>query len=221
MILSIDWDYFFPHTENYDWSHHESFLFQETIWHIRCTNHNLLTGKPVIEEYRPTVPRDFWNIITNTPELIVTDSHLDIWEILNNDSIVNIDAHHDCGYLDSFNQDTIDCGSWGYFGRTLGKIKKFKQVYPKWRLDHKEKALMNPDSVQYHLPKPRSYDLVFLCRSGYWTPPWSDHLFQKFVRDSGLHKTIFNGKGWHRRHPTLKECKSIIETFKRAETCCV
>ena len=75
-ILSIDWDYFFPTTDNYDWGANEEYtLYLETIWVTRCADKNYVTKKNVLDEYKPKVPKDFWSIVLNDPSIYVGESH--------------------------------------------------------------------------------------------------------------------------------------------------
>ncbi len=40
-ILSIDWDYFFPDTSEYDWGHNENSIMLDFIWSTRCISRSL------------------------------------------------------------------------------------------------------------------------------------------------------------------------------------
>lgn len=192
-ILSVDFDYFYPDSIGYDWGHseHRGKLMAAIIWQTRAGSRHLISGETALESYVPSVPVDFWDrVLQNRPRLYVADSHLMIWKRLEEGtqtSVVNVDAHHDCGYkpLDfSSRTVNVDCSNWGAIGAIMGKISGFHQVYPKWR---KKTPEVKPDcglpnSTRYSLPGPKKYDEVFICRSGAWTPPWYDDAFWAFVK---------------------------------------
>ena len=185
-ILSIDWDYFFPDNTPYDWGAHESnWVFYEIVWSARCSAQNIITKADMLEEYIPNIPENFWSIVTNKPKIIVADSHCQIWNQLpRNSTVYNLDAHHDCGYHE---KDHVDCSNWGQYGLLLDKIKKLKVFYPTWRRNSPEsKPLFGPSSTDYGLPRKQKFDLIFVCRSSCWTPPWWDPTFDDFLSKSGL-----------------------------------
>jgi len=199
MILSIDWDYFYPDSSLYDWgANEENSTFFEIIWQFRTTDMNLLTRKSMLDEYHPTIPTNFWSIIKNKPNLYVADSHSDIWPFLNDSIVYNLDAHHDCGYSPTKN---INCGNWAHHGLSQNKICQLHLFYPTWRKNSSELSpLSSPTSINYQLPKSLDYDTVFICRSSCWTPPWYDYTFQQFITSSGLnHHTPDNI--WKCRQP--------------------
>jgi len=123
-ILSIDWDYFFPNSEMYDWGENENiFASFEIIWQKRLSDLNRITKKSVLDEYKPTIPTDFWFIISNNPYIFVADSHDYIWNFLNKAEVYSLDAHHDCGYY--LNKNKVDCGNWAHHGLSQNKIQQF------------------------------------------------------------------------------------------------
>jgi len=223
-ILSVDWDYFFPDAEVYDWGHSESRgLFYEIIWQTRVANRNLITGAKVLDDYRPSVPKNFWSkVLANKPVLFVGDSHVHIWDRLTKNlftTVVSLDAHHDCGYKNG--QSHVDCSNWGLWGLITGRIQSFHLYYPEWR-DGKEEDL-RPIVLEYDfhrnygLPSPEEYDEVFICRSGVWTPPWFDHSFQEFVDVSGLDKKLVDELAWKVRSPsTIEEATKLADTLSKA-----
>jgi len=190
-ILSIDWDYFFPDSMPYDWGHNENnFLYYDIIWQTRVSSINIFTREECLEAFIPTIPNDFWNIVTNRPKLYVADSHFRIWSMLdmigNVKSITNLDAHHDCGYrLPKIDDDFVDCGNWGRWAVLLGKTDELNLHYPQWRQGEEEWSDENQplelNNVSYELPKPQDYDAIFVCRSSSWTPPWFDGLFETLI----------------------------------------
>ena len=237
-ILSIDWDYFFPPSQEYDWGAHEDNpIFHEVIWYARCNARNIITREHVLDEYIPTIPDTFWNIVTNNPPMVVSNSHLGIWPYIKDNRdiyLTNIDAHHDCGYgteeetkrMLCSRSSQIDCSNWGLFGCYEHKIRQFIQVYPLWRSTHVESWESSPKSSavglvweeQCQLPMPKAYDLVFVCRSSCWTPPWYDTRFSEFLDESGLEYEFLDRLVQRERSPDLEEAKMCAENMDRMTT---
>lgn len=205
-ILSVDWDYFFTDDAPYDWGHRETMFFLEMIWPVRLTNVNMLTGKEAFIEYVPTIPKDFWKIVKNKPSIFVAESHASIAQMIGKNSIVtNLDAHHNCGYG---NIKTLECGNWAYMAGK--KIKEYHLCYPTWREEGQEhKPSRKPTSTIKGLPEPADYDVIFVCRSGCWTPPWWDLKFREWLDQSGLDVTLVDDYVKKNRSPNLEEAKVI------------
>jgi len=175
---------------------------------------NLISGESALDEYKPNIPKNFWEIVTNKPKIIVADSHLKIWDHLTQTNIVNIDAHHDCGYQ---SRKVVDCSNWGQWGVLTGKINKFRQIYPSWRKNSKDtRWLLKPNSIRYSLPKPNSYKLIFICRSSCWTPPWYDEAFDEFVNSSNLEIEKIDPILDIDRSIDLKQAKSMRDQMEMA-----
>jgi len=206
-ILSIDWDYFFPDSFPYDWGHREVVFFLEGIWPIRLTNHNTITGEEAFSEYTPTIPRNFWKrVVKGEPLIYVAESHASILAIPFQSAIVtNLDAHHDCGYGHS---TSLECGNWAHIAGS--RIKEFHQVYPSWRkIGSEGPPQRKPDSIINGLPELDYYDLVFVCRSGCWTPPWYDNKFQAFLRQSGNEPQFMDQFAGKNRSPSMAKAKVL------------
>jgi hypothetical protein len=191
-VLSVDWDYFFPDIAWYDWGHREAPLFIETLWSLRCANHNLFTGERAIDAVHPDpdLLKSFWSrrISQEPGALLVSESHAALYYWLKDwtiDELVSFDQHHDLGYPSA--KGTLDCGNWA--GKLLNekRVKRFTLVYPPWRQGKKQKETEMPKrkevTVLYDKEEvPRGhYDAVFICRSGSWTPSWCDDDFIQFV----------------------------------------
>lgn len=216
-LLSIDWDYFFPNALWYDWGHREAPFFQEAVWYTRCGQRNLKTQEMALDAYVPTVPENFWSLVANRPRVIVADSHFRVWDILQpGTQVISLDAHHDCGYGDFkkiFQSQMVDCGNWGAWGQMTGKITQLTVWYPEWRRDDREDKInvMVRPTIRYGLPKPADYDLVFVCRSGAWTPPWRDPEFRAWLEQSGLE--LDQQKDLITRGPGLDEARQHAEAW--------
>lgn len=187
-VLSIDWDFFFEDASGYDWgANEESPFMYEAIWNIRCNSRNIFTKQHVLDNFHPDIPANFWSIAKGTHSyFIICESHfslLSILQQLKDVTVVNIDAHHDMSY---WAKQESCCGSWGWYGKKQGYIKEFHQIYPQWRKNCEENHVQSrrPDRISYELPKPNQYDIVFLCRSGCWTPPWHDQDFYDLIHSA-------------------------------------
>lgn len=216
-ILSIDWDYFFPSSDYYDWGANEEMpIFFESIWPLRCNSKNLKTKVSMLDEYVPTIPRNFWKIVQDKPILYIAESHKLLYDFLKfyKSSIVyNLDAHHDCGY--GYDKE-VNCGNWGKFALDKKLIKEFFQIYPEWRKQKPEGNLDQVSSqihISYELPEPMQYDTIFVCRSGCWTPPWFDQLFFNFINTFNNADVIhhLDKLSKYKRAMTIEEARSYKE----------
>jgi len=219
-ILSIDWDYFFPDSFPYDWGHKEVVFFLEAIWPVRLNNHNIITGEEAFKAYKPSIPKDFWKrTVKGAALLYVAESHASITALPFNHAIVtNLDAHHDCGYGHS---TSLECGNWAH--QAGSRIKEFHQVYPSWRkIGSEGPSQRQPDSIITGLPEQADYDLVFVCRSGCWTPPWYDTRFQAFLKQSGMETHFMDQYAGKNRSPNMKAAKvlkvQMDEQFRQLQT---
>jgi hypothetical protein len=194
-VLSIDWDYFFPDSRPYDMGHSECHgqMLRDILWNTRASSVNLSTGEPLLETYVPVIPKDFWSLVIGKPgKVYVADSHFKIWAALEPwflSQVTSLDAHHDCGYRLQ-KEPYVDCSNWGFWGRRTGQIGRLDLWYPEWRRTNPEgfcgrKREYKPTTTSYGLPAPAEYDIVFICRSGAWTPPWWDSEFLKFTQGPG------------------------------------
>lgn len=194
-LLSVDWDFFFPDLFHYDWSFSECPLYINGLWHFRAGNHNLKTKEIAIEAVRPNeaLLRGFWEKIIDTHKctpwkIVISESHLDIVHLLKmypDCDVLNFDSHHDLGYDDK-TKDIIDCSNWAAYGLALGLINHYRLRYPPWRKEHAEDCPAEVKNLvkmaEYGLPKfVREIDIIFVCRSGAWTPPWSDDKWLEFI----------------------------------------
>lgn len=225
-VLSVDWDFAFPDLFPYDWSFKEAPFFINGLWHLRAGNRNLKTKEIAIEAVRPdeSLITGFWPKIINTHKhvpwmIVISETHLDIIHLLKMYhccDVLNIDAHHDLGYDESLEHNIVDCSNWAAYALGLGLINNYRLRYPCWRREHPEGC---PESVkeivkmaEYGLPKFfREIDIVFVCRSGAWTPPWSDDKWIEFI--GGLRE--INPIAWKRR-TVLRDADRARE-FNEAE----
>ena len=190
-ILSIDWDFFFPDVQQFDWQMNEDmFLYYELIWPLRWGNSALFDQNTKANEimHPRSSHRTFWDSIQSKIKkratLIIVDTHSEMYNVFNEYpgslTIWNFDQHHDCGYGRS---KELDCGNWAQLLYSNSKIQ-YHQVYPDWRKTIKEEpnppgwAEIHHESDPLELPK---FDFVFICRSSPWTPSWADRLWLRFI----------------------------------------
>jgi hypothetical protein len=226
-ILSIDWDYFFPNGTNYDWGHKESYLFYEALWEIRVASIDIVTHEPMLENFIPSVPNNFWNqILASIPEtLYVADSHLQLYalvieQLYETVEIDNLDAHHDCGYYENQwdnGKGYIECGNWCEALLKLHLCRKSRTFYPKWRKNEPENNIKTKNTeVHYGLPNLNNYDIIFMCRSSCWTPPWYDNQFKELIDMCPVtnHIDLDGGMGTKIRKPNLENALILRDQHK-------
>lgn len=194
-ILSVDWDSFFPDTLHYDWGHNEqSAMFFEMLWATRPGSVNMKTGKTAIEEIVPSGWQGFWDRLDTTPStIVIAESHHDLFRVLETHGIRgariwNLDAHHDLGYS---NGAEPSCENWAAHALKRGMASEYNLVYPEWRRGSPENK-----PTMASLPRPRygvgdlrfSPQMLFVCRSGCFSPTWADREWLEFV--SGLKRFV-------------------------------
>lgn len=192
-FLTIDWDYFVP--EKLDWKFYqeEKRLYLSVAWKRRIN---------YLREMCANGEQDgFWKRIkglTRDLPYYVSDSHLAAYrlkELHDSDIVVIIDAHHDIFKIDN---DGPDCGTWLAFWLKAKKERKAYWVKPAHSICVDPVGFSDQiivlDKVE-NLPSDLNYSGVHICRSGCWTPPWTDAAFNDFVKD--YHKTYkIIGKDW-------------------------
>jgi hypothetical protein len=111
--------------------------------------------------------------------------------------LFHVDAHHDCGYAHTYDRP-LDCGNWLLRLVERGCIQKVTIIYPLWRRQKRYcDECENPQrlawvkktgiavDVRYglqELPEGIHFAKTTLVRSGGWTPPWLDQMFNNFVQ---------------------------------------
>jgi hypothetical protein len=201
-VLSVDWDYFFPAIDHFDWGHSEDRLtsfYLEVAWTLRACHKlesEVLFGKEHIENLDQTIyeylqPAEclnsFWTRAIEFPPIkaVATESHSDIYELFKNTKfklvIDNFDAHHDGGY--NGDNEKVNCGNWAEMLKKRGVLKEYNVYYPHYRSNIPEGG-SKPKWINFHygLPKCRKkYEYLFICRSGAWTPSWCDDKWLEFI----------------------------------------
>jgi len=205
-LLSIDWDYFICSKEN-------RFSYAETprnivdSWYKRYfllkmqgkDARNLYALSPEVKDFWAKISQKF--IIGRDITAYISDSHSLSYHIAQNtgcSSVYLFDAHSDLGYggLSSLNFE-LNCANW--LGKLLkdGIVVKANIIYSPYTAEKPQdfEEINNAFSVEYltwrGIPKGIVVAVIHICRSGAWTPPWYDHEFLKFIKNSGLHNMEF------------------------------
>lgn len=212
-VLSVDWDYFFPSMQEYDWNMKEELLFYEFLWETRYYHIGLKNRKPAYETMIPNYWGFFKKVLANSDikQVVITDSHKDIRFYTDRgvSEIWNFDQHHDCGYGAADDEKELDCGNWASW--LLNDISSYHLVYPKWRKDISEENL--PENVDVHFGIPDeiiSFDTIFICRSSCFTPSWCDFYFLDFINYLRVHYTNIKATAF-----ALRPRKFSIETANK------
>lgn len=143
---------------------------------------------------------------------MVADSHMHAYDFIreNHDGsateLYNVDFHH----------DTFDVGKEVHCGNWLRRLLDEGAVDEAYWLNRPESELdgnLTTVIQLSELPK-TGYDLVYVCRSGWWTPPHMDGDFIKYL----ARPLIENKNGWEVRYQTgilesryNRELKALIK----------
>ena len=214
--LNIDWDFFFEQDETRFWNHGDNpFSHTSMLWGLRFVD-SYASGEDLEKTYTAD---DRWKTLwshleqsgfnLDNAKVIYGDSNLGAWFVFGQYDVSHIysfDNHNDVCYLDEAG-GRVDCGNW--LGQTLRVHEGVEAtvVYPdRGRLESefqfKEPAAQSwvetgrlrattYDDLQH---ADRDVTVIFICRSGSWTPPWDDSKFMTMVqqRDNPVYlKDIF------------------------------
>lgn len=221
-MLTIDWDYFVPEKSYYDFGHNESSFCINDIWSIRATSFQT----DLVKEIKTTNElKGFWDYlrtkfdIQSNIKLIITESHLDAYNLVEENNIKQIycyDSHCDLGYngLKELSKSKyIDCGNWLGLSLLNQCLEKANLIYSPHTLEYNDEqfrditCLINDNyknnrfnylEKDFEIDNKIPISLVHICRSGGWTPPWLDNELETFINSSGIDNIISNIKmrGW-------------------------
>lgn len=211
-FLVIDWDFFFPNPAMmsapppeslmYLWDHKEApFYLGPEVWGNRAADFFRSGNEiPHVEGWQ-----NFWNRFNFNPDgvtVIYGDSNSHAGNLLpsslgldqgsNRWGIVSLwDAHHDCGYtatgsLEAWRErGEVSCEDWMLVHHDRGS--RLEVIHPAWRkaVGHVEPEPLIPVErrVDDGSDPDAEYDVVYVCRSGAWVPPWCDGEFSRFLED--------------------------------------
>lgn len=236
MLLSIDFDYFIREKIIWDFGHSEERpgLFGDVVWQIRYSNVDLYeeTDPEKYADFDPTYIlkklREKKININSKTQLCLAESHEKAYSFFANGGkpklLIHIDAHHDM-----FTKGTLNCGNWLY--HLLNKFPDMKVffIYPKWSLDEswidRKKEIKKTKPLKWmtydKLPVINEHvDKLFICRSGIWTPPHHDKLFQMMVETiayfSGITpQNVIQFPFIKRTSPTRKKAKQAYKEHQK------
>ncbi len=189
-LLTIDWDFFVPEAPNWGLHNFEEDFFIYDVWDIRAVYkdmHNKMKTSGL--------ERVFWEEVKNKLDLHkvnyvdVSDSHKLAYDIAVENGvtkIISLDAH--CDMREEKN--CINCANWLMALLNKGmEATLILSEYTNERIDsidcngHKVdildlKKFINSSGII-------DVDYIHICRSGAWTPPWTDGVFNEFTRELG------------------------------------
>jgi len=214
-LVSIDWDFFIKEDLMMDFGHSES-MNNDFLWGTRVTGF-AAQGNNLLKMLQTNgKEREFWNRLrgmgfnfNDQTHLIITESHADAYDLVEYftpTSIINFDSHSDLGYkgLKSLYNESVSCENWlgksmidfgpyyvddvtlVYSNHTLEKNDtRFDEIIKKLSVDVKYE-----DDFFSDKPIEPDIDVIHVCRSGAWAPPWLDSKLFSFIKRSGCN--IFN-----------------------------
>ncbi|QKW07572.1 hypothetical protein HUT18_15485 [Streptomyces sp. NA04227] len=243
-LLVVDWDYFFPtpdaggppgdHPELYGWPvAGEDEFHTEVIWEKRATGFTEAAAElPGVQG-----TEGFWDRFTFTDRSVLVFADSNAWagqlwpSILGGDgawqSVHLYDAHHDAGYrvnhesFEAWKQsgDGIRCENWMLAHHWGGAELHVR--FPPWRqsLEHPTEHPLVPVTMRIDdgtNPGP-AFDLVFVCRSGAWVPPWCDADFSAFLEAAPIPRAVHPQNKWvHPRPDPLRMADLKRDLYRRA-----
>lgn len=189
-VLSVDYDYFirasveaqalFP-----DGGAEFSIIDDSVVWlsayAVSMMNDDaLISGTSVDDKALMRIRELIKNNLYPWKRGMVADSHRHAYDFIKeygdgDVTIYNVDFHHDC--LMTGNGE-VHCGNWV---RKLMDEGIAKKVYWVGRKDSVKKDKPKTVSLLSFSDLPASYDLIFVCRSGWWTPPHLDTAFIDYL----------------------------------------
>lgn len=183
-ILSIDWDYFIDASLTQRMTmfpdggtEHVPLFVQDIIWATHYKDGMEQIGIKE-EEYRKIK-----ELLSNSFEsVMIADSHKHIYDFIQQETfgkieIVNVDFHHDLyGYRERHRTE-VDCGNWAT------KLLQDNDCKYTWVKQSDSDDVLHVDLLKSIEVKDfddilnDEYDLVYICRSGMWSPPHLDSFF--------------------------------------------
>lgn len=202
--LIVDWDFFFPIDPSWDWAHAENDLLINGIWQLRAADF-LSSELPLPattdehlgwwERFRYSLGCPLYAADSNAAAYLALNLHFQ--NELPKVGVWLFDQHHDCGYrgkTESLRRieknGGVTCEDWmvpiGLTQRPKGRL--LHVVYPDHRplaIEEEPEPALNIDRRSFSDLEPGDlpdrFDLVFVCRSGAWVPPWEDEKFGRFL----------------------------------------
>lgn len=198
-ILSIDWDYYIDITneKRNSWFPYipDDLLTEEdreNLW-APCYDKFGISGVGILEEDFEKTKHLIRSCKKNSRLIkTVNDSHRYLYDLVYkilNDNInvhetiliYNIDHHHDM-YSYRIPNEKVNCSNWaGVLREELGDILEYRWIK---RDDSEEYSLAGKVECAYGTfndIKSISFDSIYLCKSGAWSPPHLDCRYKELV----------------------------------------
>ena len=221
LLLSIDWDYFVPSIDHeflrtsggrvpYALRIGEYFTdhMVDALWDSRAA---ALLARDMPLPGTSGEEQSFWERfhIAGRAVLYYADSHAQAAHGLVREGLTevwNYDAHHDCGYEGAMGDvdrlGWVGCANWMCYYALRGATLHVR--YPWWRRDAASREtppLCPVDRTEGDPTQP--CDVVFVARSGAWTPPWRDRAFFSFLDAAPVARRVCLDLPWHQRELDL------------------
>ena len=195
-LLTVDWDFFVPVNPMLDLAHREAPIFLNMLWKARSGLRSIIKTNGT--------EKDFWGRLGGLADgagpTWVSDSHLFAFSLLAGiDHVILVDAHHDC--WDQARKGEVECSDWLRVWLKGGKRRKATWICPDWSKD----SFQVPEDLCDKLTRQslsdswgvKHIDRVHVCRSGCWTPPWTDREFIEFVQARGSSVVKMQAGEWN------------------------
>lgn len=205
-VLSVDWDYLvnateeerlemFPDGGNEDLPQ----TILDLVWSSRYAQFPDLSKIQVDFPALKIIKKFIQSHKTLKTQGLVTDSHKYLYDMVSKAhkkgqpiNLINIDHHHDC--YGSGQLPEIDCGNWmiQMVENRYNRLVSPQDISYTWI--KREDSDCEEFSKRFNWGKSASIDylnsvegftidLLFICRSGVWSPPHLDKQFIKFVEE--------------------------------------
>lgn len=170
-LLSVDWDYFFPNFNEFDWLEiSDPYLIYDLIWPIRYATKAI--GRNIIarDYYNPVwFYEHFWKyLIKTSPKSIFIFDHPEdinvvLETFLEEINIVSFDQH------DNGLEKIID----------IDKIVEYNLIFPRW--DCKDFQVKGKLLLEFKREYP-VFDAIFVYRNPKYTSSWNDGKWINFIK---------------------------------------
>jgi hypothetical protein len=204
--LSIDFDYWIPEDPAMDFGHREAPFYINHLWVSRLADFAALDKDLQellhIDRTLAPQPQELYDFLKKRrirflkTRTAVAESHasvIDFLQDLPDLNLIHVDAHHDLGYHGPEHLNPANCDNWV---RYLHNLRRLLLIYPEWRKQERydlEDAIHGVEALRKQgvevevaygldaMPKNITLKRLFFCRSGAWTPPWTDGFFMEMV----------------------------------------